>query len=157
MAASNVNRVVLTGNLTRDPRAAQHAERHLGMQPAGRVQQPPQGPHVRRVGGQPNYLDVTVWGAQAENCATYLEKGRPAAIDGGLEWREWECPGRLGQAPSDVDRRRARAVPRHQGGRRGRRPRRRRATSPTTPPTLRRRWPAAVSGATTTCRSDQLR
>ena len=38
---------------------------------------------------QPNYFDVTVWGAQAENCAKYLSKGRPVAIDGRLRWREW--------------------------------------------------------------------
>ena len=39
---------------------------------------------------KPNYFDVTVWGAQGENCAQYLSKGRPVALDGRLEWREWE-------------------------------------------------------------------
>jgi single-strand DNA-binding protein len=38
---------------------------------------------------QPNYFDVTVWGQQGENCARYLKKGRPVAIDGRLRWREW--------------------------------------------------------------------
>ncbi len=33
---------------------------------------------------------MTVWGAQGENCARYLAKGRGVAIDGRLEWREWE-------------------------------------------------------------------
>ena len=33
---------------------------------------------------------MTVWGAQGENCARYLSKGRPVAVDGRLEWREWE-------------------------------------------------------------------
>jgi single-strand DNA-binding protein len=37
-----------------------------------------------------NYFSVTVWGAQGENCARFLSKGRPVAIDGRLEWREWE-------------------------------------------------------------------
>ena len=41
---------------------------------------------------KPNYFDVTVWGAQGENCARFLAKGRPVAIDGRLEWREWETP-----------------------------------------------------------------
>ena len=40
---------------------------------------------------KPNYFDVTVWGNQGENCAQYLSKGRPVAIDGRLEWREWEA------------------------------------------------------------------
>ena len=40
---------------------------------------------------KPNYFDITVWGNQGENCAQYLAKGRPVAIDGRLEWREWEA------------------------------------------------------------------
>jgi single-strand DNA-binding protein len=39
---------------------------------------------------KPNFFDVTVWGAQGENCSRFLSKGRPVAIDGRLEWREWE-------------------------------------------------------------------
>jgi single-strand DNA-binding protein len=39
---------------------------------------------------KPNYFSVTVWGQQGENCAQYLAKGRPVAIDGRLDWREWE-------------------------------------------------------------------
>ena len=39
---------------------------------------------------KPNYFDVTVWGAQGENVAKYCSKGRPVAIDGRLEWREWD-------------------------------------------------------------------
>ena len=40
---------------------------------------------------KPNYFDVTVWGAQGENCANYLSKGRPVAVQGRLDWREWEA------------------------------------------------------------------
>ena len=39
---------------------------------------------------KPNYFSITVWGQQGENCAQYLSKGRPVAIDGRLDWREWE-------------------------------------------------------------------
>jgi single-strand DNA-binding protein len=53
--------------------------------------------NTRRKNGQtgewvdkPNYFDITVWGAQGENCATYLSKGRPVAVDGRLDWHEWE-------------------------------------------------------------------
>jgi single-strand DNA-binding protein len=88
--AGNINRVVLVGNLTRDPEL-----RHT---PSGtpvcslRV-----AVNTRRKDetGQwvdkPNYFDVTVWGQQGENSAQYLSKGRPVAIDGRLEWREWEA------------------------------------------------------------------
>jgi single-strand DNA-binding protein len=89
--AANINRVVLLGNLTRDPEL-----RHT---PSGtavcslRI-----AVNTRRKDGQtgewtekPNYFDVTVWGNQGENCAQYLSKGRPVAIDGRLEWREWDA------------------------------------------------------------------
>ena len=49
---------------------------------------------------KPNYFDVTVWGAQGENCAQYLSKGRPVAIDGRLEWREWEAKDGSGKRQS---------------------------------------------------------
>jgi single-strand DNA-binding protein len=90
MAASNINRVLVTGNLTRDP--------ELRSTPSGtsicklRI-----AVNSRRkdASGQwvdkPNYFDVTVWGAQGENCAQYLQKGRGVAIDGRLDWREWEA------------------------------------------------------------------
>jgi single-strand DNA-binding protein len=91
VAASNVNVVVITGNLTRDPEL-----RHLGSGTA--VCKLRVAVNSRRKDGQtgewvdkPNYFDVTVWGAQGENCANYLAKGRPVAIEGRLDWREWEA------------------------------------------------------------------
>ncbi len=89
MAATNINRVILTGNLTRDP--------ELRSLPSGmsvcslRI-----ASNTRRKNGstgewedKPNFFDITVWGAQGENCSRFLSKGRPVAIDGRLEWREW--------------------------------------------------------------------
>jgi single-strand DNA-binding protein len=91
MAATNINRVVLTGNLTRDP--------ELKSTPSGMsVCKLRIASNSRRKDGsgqwvdKPNYFDVTVWGAQGENCANYLSRGRPVAIDGRLEWREWDDP-----------------------------------------------------------------
>jgi single-strand DNA-binding protein len=84
-----VNVVVITGNLTRDPEL-----RHTGGGTA--VCDLRVAVNSRRKEGQewvdkPNYFDVTVWGAQGENCANYLSKGRPVAVEGRLEWREWEA------------------------------------------------------------------
>jgi single-strand DNA-binding protein len=93
MAGVNINRVIITGNLTKDPEL-----RSTGGEGGGtslcklRV-----ACNTRRKDGsgnwvdKPNFFDVTVWGAQGENCATYLQKGRPVAIDGRLEWREWDA------------------------------------------------------------------
>jgi single-strand DNA-binding protein len=91
VAASNINRVTITGNLTRDP--------ELRSLPSGTsVCKMRVAVNSRRKDGasgewvdKPNYFDVTVWGAQGENCANYLSKGRPVAVDGRLDWREWEA------------------------------------------------------------------
>jgi single-strand DNA-binding protein len=93
MAASNINRVIITGNLTADP--------ELRSLPSGTaVCKLRVACNTRRKDGasgewvdKPNYFDVTVWGAQGENCARYLSKGRGVAIDGRLEWRQWENDG----------------------------------------------------------------
>lgn len=90
MAASNINVVAITGNLTKDP--------ELRSTPGGTaVCKLRVAVNSRRKDGQtgewvdkPNYFDVTVWGAQGENCANYLSKGRPVAVEGRLDWREWE-------------------------------------------------------------------
>ena len=100
MAATNINRVVMTGNLTRDP--------ELRSLPSGMsVCKLRLACNTRRKGAggewedKPNYFDVTVWGAQGENCARFLAKGRPVAVDGRLEWREYETSD--GQKRQAVD------------------------------------------------------
>jgi single-strand DNA-binding protein len=88
VAATNINRVVLTGNLTRDPelRSTGGGTPVCSLRIASNTRR-------RDAGGEwvdkPNYFDITVWGAQGENCARFLTKGRPVAIDGRLEWREF--------------------------------------------------------------------
>jgi len=90
LAATNVNVVVITGNLTKDPelRTTPNGTPVCKLRVAvnSRRKDSSSGDWVDK----PNYFDVTVWGAQGENCAQYLAKGRPVAVDGRLEWREWE-------------------------------------------------------------------
>jgi single-strand DNA-binding protein len=89
MAGGNINRVVLTGNLTRDP--------ELRSTPSGTpvcsLRLACNGRRKNNETNQwedaPNYFDITVWGAQGENCSRYLSKGRGVAIDGRLQWREF--------------------------------------------------------------------
>ncbi len=92
MSASNINVVVITGNLTRDPEL-RHTESGT---PICKLRVAVNG-RRKTSGGEwidrPNYFDVTVWGAQGENCSNHLVKGRPVAIEGRLEWREWETEG----------------------------------------------------------------
>jgi single-strand DNA-binding protein len=90
MAATNINRVVLTGNLTRDPelRSTQSGMSVCSLRIASNTRRKNQA--TGEWEDKPNFFDVTVWGAQGENCARFLSKGRPVALDGRLEWREWE-------------------------------------------------------------------
>ena len=88
--AANINRVVLVGNLTKDP--------ELRSTPSGtpvcslRIAV---NSRRRDESGQwidkPNYFSISVFGNQAESCSQYLSKGRPVAIDGRLDWREWQA------------------------------------------------------------------
>src|SRR3954452_17210425 len=87
---ANINRVVLVGNLTKDPEL-----RHTpGGTPVCSMRVAVNS-RRRDESGQwvdkPNYFDVSVFGNQAESCTQYLSKGRPVAIDGRLDWREWEA------------------------------------------------------------------
>jgi single-strand DNA-binding protein len=89
VAATNINRVVLTGNLTRDPelRSTNSGISVCSLRIATNTRQKdPSGEWTDRA----HYFSVTVFGAQGENCARFLSKGRPVAIDGRLQWREWQ-------------------------------------------------------------------
>jgi single-strand DNA-binding protein len=90
MAATNLNVVVITGNLTKDP----ELDRTQGGTAVCRLRVAVNSRRRDEAGewvDKPNYFDVTVWGAQGENCATYLSKGRPVAVQGRLDWREWQA------------------------------------------------------------------
>lgn len=86
---ANINRVVVVGNLTKDP--------ELRQTPSGtsvcklRIAVNTRVKSGEEWKDKPNYFDVTIWGRQGENAAQYLSKGRPVAIDGRLDWREWDA------------------------------------------------------------------
>jgi single-strand DNA-binding protein len=87
---ANINRVVLVGNLTKDPEL-----RHLPSGTAVCALRVAVNSRRKDESGQwidkPNYFDVSVFGNQGESCAQYLSKGRPVGIDGRLDWREWDA------------------------------------------------------------------
>jgi len=87
---SAINRVVLVGNLTRDPELRSTATGtsvcRLRVACSARWRSSDSGEWTDK----PNYFDVSVFGGSAEACGRFLEKGRPVAIDGRLDWHEWE-------------------------------------------------------------------
>jgi single-strand DNA-binding protein len=88
--ARNINRVIVVGNLTRDPEL-RHTPSGMAVCSLRIAVNTTRKDESGQWVDKPNYFDVTVWGQQGENCAQYLSKGRPVAIDGRLEWREWEA------------------------------------------------------------------
>jgi single-strand DNA-binding protein len=86
---ATLNRVFLMGNLTRDPEVRYTpkgtAIAKLGMA-VNRVYTTDSGEQKEEV----TYVDVEVWGRQAETCKEYLSKGRPILIEGRLRMDSWE-------------------------------------------------------------------
>ena len=87
---SSFNRVILMGNLTRDPQIKYTpggaAVVELGIA-VGRVWFDKQTNQKRE---ETTFVDVTVWGRQAEVAGEYLTKGRPILIEGRLQLDVWD-------------------------------------------------------------------
>ena len=90
--AANINRVVLVGNLTRDPEL-RHTPSGTAVCNLGIAVNSRRRDESGNWVDKPNFFRISVFGNQAESCAQYLSKGRPVAIDGRLDWRQWEQDG----------------------------------------------------------------
>ncbi len=87
--AGSINRVILVGNLTRDPElraAGSTSVCTMRIAVNDRVKDPATG----EWGDRANYFDIDVFGAQGERCSQWLSKGRQIAVEGKLRYREWE-------------------------------------------------------------------
>ena len=89
----NINRVVLTGGVAQDPelRRTRAGAAVATLRIAFTTQQKLDGAWQERS----NYIDVELFGAQAESAAQHLKRGRQVAVDGRLEWREYEGKDRV--------------------------------------------------------------
>ena len=89
MSYSNLNRVLLIGRLTREPelRALPSGATVCNLRLAcNGVRKTPEGEYHEK----PNYFDVSVFGGRGETVHRYMHKGSRVAIDGRLDWSEWE-------------------------------------------------------------------
>ncbi len=89
MSNLTINRVVLVGNLTRDPelRALPSGVSVCGLRVACSSSRKDASGEYRE---KPNYFTVSVYGASADGVSRYTHKGSRVGIDGRLEWNEWE-------------------------------------------------------------------
>jgi single-strand DNA-binding protein len=87
---ANVNKVILIGNVTRDPEIKYTpkgtAVVDLGLA-VNRFIPASEGGEKRE---ETTFIDVTLWGRQAEIANEYLKKGRPVYIEGRLQLDSWE-------------------------------------------------------------------
>jgi single-strand DNA-binding protein len=89
MSYRNLNRVVLIGRLTRDPelRALPSGSQVCSLRIAcNGSRRESDGTYSER----PNFFDVNVYGVSADAVSRYTRTGSRVAVDGRLEWREWE-------------------------------------------------------------------
>lgn len=87
---SSFNRVIMAGNLTRDPDYKQlssgQAVCRLGLASNRQFKNKQNGEMIQEV----CYIDIDVWGPQAESCRQYLQKGRPILVEGRLKLDSWD-------------------------------------------------------------------
>ena len=88
--AGSINRVVIVGNLTRDPEMRSTPSGTSVCQLRVAVNDRVKDPNTGEWGDRANYFDVDVFGGQGERCAQWLSRGRQVAVEGRLRWREWE-------------------------------------------------------------------
>lgn len=90
----SINRVNISGNLTRDPEmrctASGMQVLSFGVAVNDRAKNPQTGEWEER----PNFVDCTMFGARAEAVSRYISKGSKVAIEGKLRWSQWEKDGR---------------------------------------------------------------
>ena len=88
---ANLNKVLLMGNLTRDPevrytpKGTAVGDLAIAINDSYKTQD---GTIKETV----TYVDIEVWGRQAETCKQYLTKGRPIFVEGQLRLDQWETP-----------------------------------------------------------------
>ncbi len=89
MSYSSINRVVLIGRLTQDPelRALPSGTAVCSLRIACNTsRKDPEGEYQEK----PNYFNVSAFGGLGESVSRYMRKGSRVAVDGRLEWHEWE-------------------------------------------------------------------
>lgn len=89
---ASFNRIIMMGNLTRDPEHKQLTSGQvvcrLSLASNRQFKNKQTGTMVQEV----CYVDIDVWGAQAESCRQYLQKGRAVLVEGRLKFDTWEDP-----------------------------------------------------------------
>ena len=85
-----INNVTLAGNIVRDPEVRRIGEKNT---PVTTITVANNRPYQDKDGNwqqETNFVDVEVWGKQAEKLGEYGEKGTPVIAEGNLKMNQWE-------------------------------------------------------------------
>ena len=89
----SINKVVISGNLTRDPELRQTANGFSVLSFGVAVNDRRRNQQTGEWEDYPNFIDCTMFGARAESVSRFLSKGSKVAIEGKLRWSQWERDG----------------------------------------------------------------
>ncbi len=89
----SINRVVISGNLTRDPELRSTAGGMAVLSLGIAVNDRRRNQQTGEWEDYPNFVDCTMFGARAESLSRYLSKGTKVAIEGKLRYSSWERDG----------------------------------------------------------------
>jgi single-strand DNA-binding protein len=89
----SINRVLISGNLTRDPELRQTASGVSVLGFGVAVNDRRRNQQTGEWEDYPNFIDCTMFGARAESVSRFLSKGSKVAIEGKLRWSQWERDG----------------------------------------------------------------
>lgn len=86
----SINRVIVSGNLTREPEVRTTASGNPVMGFGIAVNDRRKNSQTGEWEDYPNYIDCTMFGARAQSVSRFLSKGSKVAIEGKLRWSQWE-------------------------------------------------------------------
>lgn len=89
----SINRVNISGNLTRDPQLRQTQGGMAILSLGVAVNDRRKNQQTGEWEDVPNFVDCVVFGTRAEKLAQFLAKGSKVAIEGKLRWSQWEKDG----------------------------------------------------------------
>ena len=89
----SINRVNISGNLTRDPELRMTSGGTQVLSFGVAVNDRRRNPQTGEWEDYPNFVDCTMFGARAEAVSRYLSKGSKVAIEGKLRYSSWERDG----------------------------------------------------------------
>mgnify|MGYP002728988418 FL=1 len=89
----SINRVIISGNLTRDPDLRSTASGMAVLSLGVAVNDRRRNQQTGEWEDYPNFVDCTMFGTRAESLARFLSKGTKVTIEGKLRWSQWERDG----------------------------------------------------------------